>query len=166
MCICTSLAPCVSLSFSLNTSLSVWLYCHWLFTYRGTSLDPRFSLSFSLSVSVSGYSIGNSMCIHTSLGSYFFLCLWMCRYQCPAILSITVGFDVRLLIRVSLSLFLWMFLSVFGYIVTDCICIGTSLDPRFSHSLSFCLSQCAGIWSVICMYVNKRVDLDQRVIAI
>ena len=45
------------------------------------------------------------------------------------------GVYVRLLIRVSVSLFMWLFIFVFGYIVTDCTYIGTSLIPRFCISL-------------------------------
>ena len=40
-------------------------------------------------------------------------------YQCPAILSLIVGAYVRFLIRVSLSLFLWRFLLLFGYNYCD-----------------------------------------------
>ena len=70
-CIFPSLDPCFSLSLSLNTSISVRLYCYWL----GTCLDPRFSLSFALSVSVSPYIFGNCTCMRTSLDSCFFLSL-------------------------------------------------------------------------------------------
>ena len=45
------------------------------------------------------------------------------------------GVYVRLLIRVTVSRFLWLFIFVFGYIVTDCTYIGTSLIPRFCISL-------------------------------
>ena len=48
--------------------------------------------------------------------------------------------------------------------VTDCSCIGTSVDPCLSLSLSFsfCVCQCPGILSVICMYVNKCNQLNPR----
>ena len=55
-------------------------------------------------------------------------------------LSLIVGVYVRLLIRVCLSLCVWISFSVFGYGVTNCTCIGTSLDPRFSLSLFFYFS--------------------------
>ena len=38
------------------------------------------------------------------------------------------------------SLFIWIFLSLFVYVVTNCPCIGTYLDQRFCISLSFSLS--------------------------
>ena len=50
--------------------------------------------------------------------------------------------------------FVWIFLSLFGCVVTNCTCISTSLDPRFSLFLS--ASQCLGILSVICLYVQER----------
>jgi len=55
-----------------------------------------------------------------------------------AILWLIVRVYVRLLMHVFQSS-LWMPLSVFGYIVTDCPCIGSSLDPHFS--VCFYLSQ-------------------------
>ena len=54
-CIFPSLDPCffsLSVSFSLNTSISVRLYCHWLHVNRYVSWSSY--LSFCLSVSVSG----------------------------------------------------------------------------------------------------------------
>ena len=93
---------------------------------------------------------------------FFFECL----YQCPNVLSFILGVYVRILIRVSLTLFLWLFMSVFGYIVTDCTYIGISLIPRFCLSLCTCLSQCPGVLSVISMYVNKRVQLAHCVTAL
>ena len=54
-CIFPSLDPCffsLSVSFSLNTSISVRLYCHWLHVNRYVSWSSYFS--FCLSVSVSG----------------------------------------------------------------------------------------------------------------
>ena len=73
-CIFPSLDPCVSLSFSLNTSISVRLYCHWLFVRRYVSWSTFLSLSFVMSVSVSG------------------------------VLSVNLRVYVRLLIRISFSL--------------------------------------------------------------
>ena len=68
---------------------------------------------------------------------------------------------------VFVCLFVRIFLSLFGLVVTNCTCIGTSLDPGFSLSFSLYLSQCPGILSVICMYVNQRDQLAaQRVIAL
>ena len=73
-CIFPSLDPCFSLSFSLNTSISVRLYCHWLFVRRYVSWSTFLSLSFVMSVSVSG------------------------------VLSVNLRVYVRLLIRTSVSL--------------------------------------------------------------
>ena len=58
----------------------------------------------------------------------------------------------------------FLFLSVFGYTVTDSTCIGTSLDLRLS--LSLCFSQYSGVLSVISTYINKLVQLTQCVIAV
>jgi len=52
-------------------------------------------------------------------------------HECAAILWLIVRVYVRFLIHVFVSS-LWMPLSVFGYIVTDCPCRGSSLDPYFS----------------------------------
>ena len=73
-----------------------------------------------------------------------------------------------LVIRVPHSLYLWMFVSMFGPFVTDWTCIRTSPDQRFSLclSLSLCLFQCPGILPVICMCMNRFVKLSQRVIAL
>ena len=67
--------------------------------------------------------------------------------------------------RVSHSLFIRIFLSFFGYIVTNCTIIGTSLDPRLSVCLCLCLCQYTGILSVIYMHMIKHVQLTQRIIA-
>ena len=74
-CIFPSLDPCFSLS--LNTSMSVRLYCHWLYVNRYVYWSAFLSLSVCLSVR---YIVGNYTCIRTSLDSYFFLslCLWIC----------------------------------------------------------------------------------------
>ena len=56
-CICPSLDPCFSLSFSFNPYIiSVRLYCH---CYSIGIILIHVSLSLSLSVSVSGYVTGN-----------------------------------------------------------------------------------------------------------
>ena len=123
-------------------------------------------------------SVCLSVCLSLSLSLSFALILSEWVYQCPAILSLIVGVYVRLLIRVSLCLFPWRFLLLFGYIfcisvglychwlyvymyvswsvllslsvsmpqwvlgyiVTGCMCTGTSLDPRFSLSFSLSVS--------------------------
>ena len=122
-------------------------------------LNPHFCLCFSLSVSVSAYIIANSACICTSCYSFFSLSLFIfeCLYQRPNVLSFILGVYVRILSCVSLSFSLIVY--VCGCIVTDCTYIGISLTPRFCLSLCTCLSQFPGVLSVICMYVNKRVQL-------
>ena len=161
--ICTSLDPCLFLS-SLWVPLSVFGNivndCPWIIS---ASFDLYFDLSFCLSVSVFAYMTANSACICTSLYSCFSLSLFFfeCLYQSPNVLLFILGVYVRILIRVSLSLFLWLFMSVFGYIVTDCTYVGISLIPLFCLSQYLCISQCPGVLSVICMYVNKRIHLAQ-----
>ena len=92
-----------------------------------------------------------------------------CVKQCPTILSLIVGVTVHLLIRIAHSLFFpsECFYPCSVIIVSDSMCIGTSLHPRLSLSLSLslCLSQCQSILLVISMYVINRVQLNQRVIS-
>ena len=128
--------------------------------FIGTSIDPRLSV-FLFVVSVYGYIIGNLHVYEQSRSSYsasncavdvflfvvcFFFLLFLRVYVRLLIrisfslfvsLSLIVGVSVRFLIRVSHSLFVSMFISVFGYTVTDSMCIGrTSLDQRLSLFLS------------------------------
>ena len=135
----------VRLLICVTVSLFLWLFI-FVFgnivtdcTYIGTSLIPRFCLSFPLSFSVSGYIIDNfhvceqarscrsvyscalenlciiinSACIRTSTDSYFYLSLW-----------------------------LWMFVPVSGYVITDCMCIYVSWSCLF---LSFSLEICSSV---------------------
>ena len=119
-------------------------------------------VSLSLSVSVCGYHIGNFSC--TSLDSYFFLSdsVWIrlpvsgyttthCRCICKSL-------DPSFYLCFSECLY---YCSAMNYL-TDCTCICTSLDPPFS--LSF--FQHPDILSIICMDMNKRVQLTQRVVAL
>ena len=101
---------------------------------------------------------------------------------------------VRLLIRISFSLFVWMYVEVSGYIITHCSCKCAFLDPCFS--LSFCLNGFIRVrlycdWLYVYryvswpsflslflsvsvtsyiignfMYMNNRVQLSQGVIAL
>ena len=105
--ICTSLVPCVSLTFSLWMPLSVFGSIVTDCTCIGTSLHLSFSLSLFYSVSVSWYITGRSACIRTSLVFCFLGSLFVshCVKQCPTILSLIVGVSVHLLIRVARSLF-------------------------------------------------------------
>ena len=154
---CTCICPVSwSVFFSLSHSMpiSVFGYIVSDCNYVGTSPDRRFSLSLSLS---------------------FFLILSECVYQCPSILSLIVGVDVRLLIRVFFSLFPWRFLLLFGYIFCDWLYVYRyvswnsflylSLSP--SPSLSFSLSVSVSRYIIgNFIYMNKRVQLTQRVIAL
>ena len=97
-----SWSVCLSHFHSVNASICVRLYCHWLYVYR-SSLRLSFSLSLFFSVSVSWYNIGKPACIRTSLDWYFFVS--QCVKQCPTILSLIVGVTVHLLIRVAHSIF-------------------------------------------------------------
>ena len=83
--ICTSLDPCLSLSFSLNASISVWLSvtdC----TCSGTSLDPRCSLSFSVSQCPGMLSV--ILCVYGRLLICISFSLFVSKYlyHCPTIL--------------------------------------------------------------------------------
>ena len=124
----------LSFSFSLNTSFSVRLYCHWLYVQKYVSWSAFLSLSVCLFQCLLIFSVIVCVCVRPLI---LFLSLSL---SLNAILSLIVGVYVHLLIRVCLSLFVWIFLSVFGYVVTYYTCIGTSLDPRFSLFRSICLS--------------------------
>ena len=122
---------------SMNTSICVRLCSHWLYVYR------YLSASKFLSVSMSWYIIGKPACIRTSLDWYFFvsLCLCMCEAVSDYIIAHCRCKSVYISWFVLLTLFfVGRFLSVVGYIVSDCRCIGTSLHPRFSLFLCVCLS--------------------------
>ena len=179
-CICTSLDPSVSLCFSEDFYYCSAIKCLTDCTCICESLDQPFSLTLS----AYGYIIDNlhgyeqarsahSACnctiylslhfawIRTSLNSSFSLplCLWMC-VAVSGILFLIVG----LLIRVSHSLFLWMFLFFFGYIVTNCTSIGTFLDPRTSRSFFLFVSVFGYI--IGNLHVCEQVQLTQCVIAL
>ena len=105
----------------------------WLIVCPYTSLGRVcFSLSLWISVVVIGYIVIHCMCLCPSLGLCF-----------------------------SLSLTLSMPIGVFGYIVTDCSSIGTSLDRRIPLFFpSLCLSQCTGILSVsLRVYVRPLIHI-------
>ena len=68
-------------------------------------------------------------------------------------------FPLNIRSSVSHSLSAWMPLSVFGYVVTDCTCIGTSLDPRFSLSFSLSVSV-SGYMIGKSARIRKSLDLD------
>ena len=90
------------------TRLHILLF---FFTCICTSLGSCFSLSFSINICISVGSI-----------------ITHCTYMCTSVGScLSVSFFSPLL-NTSIS--------VFDYTVTDCKCIGMSLDPRFSLFLS------------------------------
>ena len=125
----------------------------------------RFLLLFDYNYCDSMYVYGYISWAVSSLCISFSLILSECVYQCPAILSLIVGVYERLLLRVSLCVFLWRFL--FGYNYWDWVYVHRYVFyPPLSLSLSLCLSQHPGILSVICMYMNKCDLLTQRVIAL
>ena len=68
-----------------------------------------------------GYIFGNYACIGTSLDSYFFLShfVWMCLPVSGYTITYCGCIYVRLLIRVSLSVFLWRILLLFSYNFCD-----------------------------------------------
>ena len=133
--------------FSLNASIGFQLYCHWSFVY---SVVPWFIfLSMFLSVKVNACITANITCICPSLYQCFSLsfCLWMCIPVSEYIfIHLILGVYVRLLIRVSVSPFLWLFVVVVGYIVTDCTYIGTSVI------LCFCLSLFSSVFLIVPVY--------------
>ena len=127
-------------------------------------LNPHFCLCFSLSVSVSAYITANFECTLPVFLSHFLSVYTSDRIYYHSVLVYKyVSWSVFL----SLIFYdcLCVYLAIF--LVTDSTYIGTSLIPRFRRiSLYLCLSQCPGILSVICMCVNKRVQLSQCVITL
>ena len=70
-------------------------------------------------------------------------------------------FPLNIRSSVSHSLSVWMPLWAFGYVVTDCTCIGTSLDPRFSLSFSVSVSGYIIILYIDCFYIALFSALEQ-----
>ena len=120
-------SPCghVFLS-SLWMALSVFGYIVTDCPCIGSSLDRHFYLCFSLSVSViSTYITANSTCICTSLYLCFPLtfCLSMCIPVSEYIIihswCMYTSFDSCFSLSFHFFFFLSLFMSVFGYIITD-----------------------------------------------
>ena len=115
-----------------------------------------------MSVQVFGYIMTHCMSIYVS-GSCLFLsfslniCCSDWLYCHPLYVSMSVAWSVFF----SLSLTLSVPIAVFGYIVTDCSSIGTSLDRRIPLFFpSLCLSQCTGILSVsLRVYVRPLIHI-------
>ena len=97
-------------------------------TCIGTSLRLSFSLSFSLSISVSGYIVTDCTCIAVSL----FLCL----SQSSGILLVNLRVYVRLLIGISLSLFVSGCVKQCPNIVLLIVGVSVHLLIRVPHSSS------------------------------
>ena len=115
-----------------------------------------FSVCLLMSVTVSGYIITHCMSIYVSpLCLCVFLSLNICISVGLYCHSLYVYISTSLGPCVSLTFSLWMPPSVFGYIVTDCTCIGTSLH------LSFSLSQSPGILLVnLQVYVRLLIGIS------
>ena len=124
---------CLCVFFSLNICISVGLYCHWLYVYICTSLGPGVSLTFSLwiPISVFGYVVTDCTCIGTSLHLSFSLS------QCPGILLVNLRVYVRLLIGISLSLFVAECVKQCPTISSLIVGVSVRLLIRVAHSL-FC----------------------------
>ena len=137
-CICTYLDPCFSLSFSVIVYICVRLYCHWLYVYRYVSYSTFLSISLSL-------------CLSQCQGILLIKCMYVSKCiqvaQCVIalwkmyVLLFILRVYVRLLIRISLSLWLWMSVPVSGSVITDYMCIYVSWSCLFfSFSLEICSS--------------------------
>ena len=124
---------CLCVFFYLNICISVGLYCHWLHVYICTSLGPGVSLTFSLwiPISVFGYVVTDCTCIGTSLHLSFSLS------QCPGILLVNLRVYVRLLIGISLSLFVAECVKQCPTISSLIVGVSVRLLIRVAHSL-FC----------------------------
>ena len=165
-CICTSLDPCFSLS-SLWMPLSVFGNIVTDFPCIVLSLDLHFYLCFSLSVSVSAYITAKSACICTSFYGCFFLtfCLSVCIpvAECIIMHSWCICTSLNPCFSISFSIIIYVCVRLY------CHWLYRILVRLLFHvfvSLYLCLSQCPGVLSVICMYVNKRIQLAQCLIAL
>ena len=108
-----------------------------------TSLHSYFFLSFSrwMSVPVFGYILIHCMSIYV-FGSCLFLSfsLNICNNDRLYYHLLYVYMSIAWSVFLSLCLSLSLAISIFGYIVTDCNSIGTSLDRRVSLFFLLCLS--------------------------
>ena len=164
-CICTSLDARFSV-FSLNASIGFRLYCHWLSVYTFVSWSAF--LTMFLFVSVSAYIAANFACICTSLYLCFPLtfCHWICTPVSEYIIihswCICTSFDPCFCLSFSMIVYVCVRLYRHWLYLYRYVCYSAYL----SISLYVCLCQCPGILSVICMYVKKRVQLSQCVVAL
>ena len=134
----------------------LFLFC--VYTY--VSWFVFLSLSLWMSVPVFGYIMTHCMSIYVS-GSCLFLSFWISVVVICYIITHCMCLYPSLGPWFSVSLTLSMPIAVFGYIVTDCNSIGTSLDRRILLFFPFlCLSQCMGILSVsLRVYVRPMVHI-------
>ena len=147
----------------------------WLIVAAYTCL-LSFSYSLSLWISVlafGGYSVTHGCvyvrfffligCVYVPVFLSLTFCLWMCipvsEYIIIQSWCISTSFDpcfyhsFSMIVYVCIRLYChWQY--VYRYV---------SYSAFSSISLYLCLSQCPGIASVICMYVNKRIQLGQCV---
>ena len=91
-CKCTSLDSCFPLSFSLNVSLHIRLYCYWFYEYTYVSwflfLCLWMSVSFSLNIRISLrlYWLLGRVYVSWSLFLDFSFFVSECLYHCQAVL--------------------------------------------------------------------------------
>ena len=103
--------------------------------------SSRYLFSFSLNIRISVRQYCD-----TFLRLYIYVYFYVDRHpEGKHRFTNTTGFQLHCH---WLSVYSWLFISVLGYIVTDCTYIGTSLIPRFCLSLSLCIFQCPGILHV------------------
>lgn len=146
MCICTSFVPCFSLSLFASRCLYVAIL--------SLILNVYVRLCFSLWICRYGCIITHFTYICTSLHPFIHVSqspsfhLNQSLYQIPAIVSL-IAF-VRLFIRVSLPLSLWMSASMSSYIISCCMCIYVRLLIRGFHAQSFSLNHCLHESQAIC----------------
>ena len=141
---------CFCVFFSLNICISVGLYCHWLYVYICTSLVPCGSLTFSLWIplSVFGYIVTDCTCIGTSLHLSLSLC------QFPGILLVNLRVYVRLLIGISLSLFVSECVKQCPTILSLIVVVSQCRSLDSCCSLSF-LSEGFYPWSAILSLIAR-----------
>ena len=151
--------------FSLTAPIGFQLYCHWLSVYSFISWSTFLSM---LSLSKYPRILPLILRVYVRHITHVFLSLFLNVYASVRIYYHSVLVFIFVCWSVCLSLFfLWLFMSVFGYIVTDCMLYRyISYSAFLSISLCLWLSQCPGILSVICMYVNNPVQLAQCVVVL
>ena len=140
-----SWSVCLSHFHSVNASICVRLYCHWLYVYRYLSSSKFLSVSLFHCLSQCPGIILVNLRVHLLIGIFLSLFVSQCVKQCPTILSLIVGVTVHLLIRVAHSPFFpsECFYPCSVIIVSDFMCIVpihiVSSSPFVSLSLFLCV---------------------------